>query len=214
MAPDDTELAERIRAGDEGAFEALFREYYTLLTGYAYSILRSGDSARDVVSDLFAHIWEQRASWNPHRHPHADHAGHASHPGHPSHPGIRSYLLAAVRNRALNIIRDDARRNNIISRYSSSDEFLYGEQGAAGKDSDIAAEMDRAEQIDKVNAAISAMRGVRREVMVMRWREQMSVPEIASALGISTNSVSSHLSQALKALRAELNEDNRGSGAS
>ncbi len=55
--------AERIRAGDEAAFEAMFRAHYDGLCRYVAAYLGSRDSAEDVVQGVFARIWEDRSHW-------------------------------------------------------------------------------------------------------------------------------------------------------
>src|SRR2546426_11153144 len=54
---------ERIRAGDEAAFEAMFRTHYDGLCRYVAGYLGSRDAAEDVVQGVFARIWDDRAHW-------------------------------------------------------------------------------------------------------------------------------------------------------
>src|SRR5881296_2884679 len=81
---------ERIRAGDEAAFEAMFRTYYDGLCRYVAAYLGSRDAAEDVVQGVFARIWEDRAHWVVSDVPH--------------------YLYAAVRRRAMSQFRRAAVR--------------------------------------------------------------------------------------------------------
>src|SRR5204862_7048542 len=53
----------RIRAGDEAAFEAMFRAYYDPLCRYVAAYLGSRDAAEDAVQEVFARIWGERAHW-------------------------------------------------------------------------------------------------------------------------------------------------------
>src|SRR5438309_12034626 len=78
-------LAARIRAGDESAFEAMFRAYYDPLCRHVAAYLGSRDAAEDVVQGVFARIWEDRDRWV------------VSDLGH--------YLYAAVRRRAISQVR-------------------------------------------------------------------------------------------------------------
>src|SRR3712207_9203783 len=67
------------------AFEALFREHYAALASFAMRYVRDRALAEELVQDLFADLWARGATWAP-------------------RPGSeRAYLLAAVRNRALNL---------------------------------------------------------------------------------------------------------------
>src|SRR5437867_2464035 len=53
----------RIRAGDESAFERLFRKYYDPLCRHVAGYLGNRDAAEDVVQGVFARIWDDRAHW-------------------------------------------------------------------------------------------------------------------------------------------------------
>lgn len=56
----DAELIARIRAGDERAFEELFRRYYRELSLYAARIDPSEGSAEEIVQDVFFKVWQRR----------------------------------------------------------------------------------------------------------------------------------------------------------
>src|SRR2546430_16418037 len=57
------ELPQRIREGDEAAFEAMFRTHYDGLCRYVAGYLGSRDAAEDVVQGVFARIWDERGHW-------------------------------------------------------------------------------------------------------------------------------------------------------
>ena len=68
------------------AFEKVFREWYPRLCAYAATIVRDGEEARDIVSQVFLRLWEKERNleWGP---------------------GVRPYLFQCVYNAALNFIR-------------------------------------------------------------------------------------------------------------
>jgi RNA polymerase sigma-70 factor (ECF subfamily) len=72
---EDRELLERIRGGDEGAFDDVFRAHYGPLVGLAEAMLRNRAAAEDVVQDVTVE------------------------------DSLRAYLFRATRNRALNHLR-------------------------------------------------------------------------------------------------------------
>jgi RNA polymerase sigma-70 factor (ECF subfamily) len=176
----DSERVERIRSGDTAAFEALFREQYDFLIRYAYGLVKSSDIAHDIVADVFANIWQAKHQWAP-------------------KGTLRAYFLACVRNRAFDLMRHDRRWAALWER-TAPDDIPIPSQFASEPD----LELDMVTRLRAAYAAIDAMRGRRKEVMVLRWREQLSIAEIAQALEISEASVHTHLSQALKVLREML----------
>src|SRR5437867_6584755 len=78
---DERAWADRIRAGDVDAFEALYRTYWQRLYAFAFRYVRSKEDAEEVVQDVFFRIWRGRADWVP--------AG-----------AVRNYVYCAVRNAA------------------------------------------------------------------------------------------------------------------
>lgn len=51
--------------GDRVAFEKIFRTYYKQLTGYAYTFVRCGEHAEDIVQTVFLRIWSNKETWDP-----------------------------------------------------------------------------------------------------------------------------------------------------
>jgi len=85
---------DRIRAGDEAAFEAMFRTYYDDLCRYVATYLGSRDLAEDAVQGVFARIWEDRTHWMV--------------------VDLQHYLYAAVRRRAMSQFRRAAVRRRAL----------------------------------------------------------------------------------------------------
>ncbi|MEZ5072039.1 MAG: RNA polymerase sigma-70 factor [Bacteroidales bacterium] len=72
---------------NERSFEALFRDHFPGLLGFARKILGSEDDARDVVHRVFVALWEKRREVD-------------------ATVSLKSYLYTSVHNRSLNVIRD------------------------------------------------------------------------------------------------------------
>jgi RNA polymerase sigma-70 factor (ECF subfamily) len=75
------------------------------------------------------------------------------------------------------------------------------------------ARMHRRELSDRVRQALSKLSEKNREVLMLRYLEQMSPGEIAAILGLSESAVSMRHARALQQLRAILGEDFGGNGA-
>jgi len=82
------DLPQRIREGDEAAFEAMFRTHYDGLCRYVAGYLGSRDAAEDVVQGVFARIWDDRVHWVV--------------------GDLQRYLYAAVRRRAAPLLALEA----------------------------------------------------------------------------------------------------------
>ncbi|MDQ2666560.1 MAG: sigma-70 family RNA polymerase sigma factor [Gemmatimonadota bacterium] len=86
-APDrDDALLQQLRAGDQAAFDAIFRQWYAGLVRAADAILHDRAVAEEIVQDVMLDLWRRRESLDPNGSP-------------------KAYLYQSTRNRALNHLR-------------------------------------------------------------------------------------------------------------
>lgn len=170
------DLVARIRAGDEGAFEAMFRAYYDPLCRYVAAYLGSRDAAEDAVQAVFVRVWEDRARWA------------VSDLGH--------YLYAAVRRRAISQVR------RIAVRRRAAPLLVLAEIGAGGTTPD--AEFEAGELWRRVERALDTLPPRTRAAFVLSRRDGLSYREVASRMDISPKTVGVHIGRALAALRETL----------
>ncbi|MBN9081458.1 MAG: RNA polymerase subunit sigma-70 [Rhizobiales bacterium 62-17] len=108
-----------------------------------------------------------------------------------------AYLTCTVRNLALNHLRDQARHAEVVV----ADIELHGMADASPSPETTA--IYRCE-LRRVLAAVAALPPRRREAFVLNKFEGMSYDEIAARLGISRNTVISHIVIALADLDRQL----------
>lgn len=177
-SPDFNAYVARIRAGDDHAFELVYRALAEELINFAASLVGEMAVARDVVGDVFIDVWTRRASWAP-------------------QGGVHAYLFLAVRHRAMNALRD-RRRHDLTHRVIGlTDES----PGMAAPAMPVDRALDRAEQIGMVLQTLARLPEARRMAMTLRWRHELSIAEIAEAMGISQDAVKQHLSRGLRTLK-------------
>jgi RNA polymerase sigma-70 factor (ECF subfamily) len=171
-------LLDRIRRGDQAAFDTLFRAYYPLLVGFADAILRDRASAEDVVQEVMLELWRRREALA-------------------IDGSVRSYLFRATRNRALNTVRHD----RIVRE---AEPFVRGPEAAPATQHQevVAAETDAA-----LVRAIAALPEPVRQVLELSRTNGLTYAEIAGVLGIAIKTVEARMGKALKALRAALDDD-------
>lgn len=172
---------------DKNDIEKLFKAHYPQMLRVASALLHDGDMARDVVHDVFANLLSPKVRGEqPAQTPSlAQVAGtEAITPG---------YLLATVRNRCLNIIRDMDTRRRITSLYFSEVEEYDTEDWPDD------ATMARIYGIIK-----SELTPQTRRVMEMRFTNGLTFAKVAATLGISENAVYKHVRQALVIIRKNL----------
>src|SRR5262245_35218046 len=150
------DLVTRVRAGDERAFETVFRTHYPSLCDFAVRYVREEALAEELVQDLFADLWARRAQWD-------------------LHASLRGYLFSAVRNRALNLRRRQAMEHDWEREEVANDSPAFQRSPERADD-----RLEREELRARVNAAVESLPERCRLVMHLRWREQMPHAEIAS----------------------------------
>ena len=172
---DERELLERIRRGDEDAFDAVFRTNYPLLVGMAEGMLRSRAVAEEVVQDVMLELWRRRESL-------------------PVEESLRAYLFRATRNRALNHLRH--------SRVERRGEPLVA--GATADPPKAPAALVEEEIDAALRAAVADLPDRCREVFELSRVHGLRYAEIAGTLGISVKTVEAQMGKALRMLRERL----------
>lgn len=172
---DERALLERIRRGDEAAFETVFRAHYPPLVGLAEGMLRSRAVAEEVVQDVMLELWRRREAL-------------------PVEESLRGYLFRATRNRALNHLR-----HSRVER--RGEPHVAGE----GVDRPAAPAVLVEEEIDiALRAAVSDLPDRCREIFELSRVHGLRYAEIAGALGISVKTVEAQMGKALRILRERL----------
>jgi len=178
-------LVKGIRKGERAAFNELYRTYYLSLLSYAELFL-DADEAKDVVQDVFLNTWIHRENLD-------------------ETLSVRSYLLRAVYNSALNILK----KKGYSTEYISSFEYEISQMGSKLYDpdsNDIIHRIYNQELKSNIEAAIDSLPARCREVFTLSYLEDLPSKEISVRLGISLSTVENHIYSALKQLREKLRQ--------
>ncbi len=176
-ASDDT-LAERIRSGDESAFESLIAKHYSSLLHYVIGRVNSADDAEDILQEIFVRLWRRREEIQ-------------------LHSEFRAYLFTAARNQLLNHQRSERRKQFVQHTIAQTSMFEIPEDI-------ISSEVDQTALVQSLQIAIAALPDRAREVWELHRNHNLTYPEIAATLGLSINTVKSHMARAMAGIRAAL----------
>ena len=171
----ERDLQERIRAGDEGAFDSVFRAHYPHLVRMAESVVRERALAEEIAQEVMLELWRRRESLTVEQ-------------------SFRAYLIRSTRNRALNHIR----HQRIVEREAASAAVDHPSSPSAEEEI-LGVELERA-----VRDAIDGLPDNCREVFRLSREHGLRYVEIASALVISVKTVEKRMGQALAELRERL----------
>ncbi len=168
---------EKIRRGDEQAFEKLFRAYYPSMCTYAFHFLNNRKEAEEITQEIFLKLWEKRTSLH-------------------IRTSIKNYLFRAVKNHCLNQIQ----HRRVKKQYIRT---LQDHPQRNPNPSDFLLEPWLAEEIEN---AIHAMPEKRKEIFRLSREEGQTYKEIADKLHLSVKTVEAQMGLALKNLREKLKE--------
>jgi len=176
----ETELVERARRGDEGAYEELVRTHQGIAFRTAYLVTGSAAEAEDAAQEGFVKAFRALGRF---------------HPGAP----FRPWLLRIVANEARNRRRSAGRRAALALRAAEE-----GSSGGAAPSPEGA--LLAGEEREQLLAAVNELREEERLVIACRFFLELSEEETAAALGVRRGTVKSRTSRALARLRASIGE--------
>lgn len=163
----------RLKEGNEQAFGKIYDRYFAPLYLHAYNRLRDREEAKDMVHDLFAHLWAKRESLH-------------------IESGLSSYLYTAVRNRVIDFVS----HQKVSSAYIQS---FAGYLGTENNQTDHA--VREKELLSLIEREIAKLPPRVQMVFELSRKENLSYKEIAERLDISEQTVRGYVKHALKALR-------------
>ncbi len=166
----DIALFEKIKKGDIASFEVIFEKYYIELCRYCNSFIRDQETAKEIVSDVFANIWLKKLEIN-------------------LHSNLRSYLFRSVKNLSLTKLR----YNKI--ELESLDADLINTLRTDSRTDQVVHSRDFIERIEEI---INNMPEKRQLVFRLSRMEGLSYNEIAIAMSISPRTVQNHMVEAIK----------------
>ena len=183
LEPEVENLALAVHRGEPGAFEKLIERFETPLFSYAHGILQNSQDAQEVVQDAL--VRAHRALSRQY-----DESRSAS-------LALRPWLFRAVRNLSLN-----RRRSKSRALEQPLETFDDGRIGPFVKTA--GSEFERQEEIDLLRRAVALLPVEARELIVLRFIEEMSYAEIAKTIGSTEAALRGKVFRALKLLRDAL----------
>ena len=170
-------LARRFAAGDMAAFREVVELHAPRLTSLVRRLLAWPDDVDDVVQDVFVAALKKRHSFR-------------------GDSQLSTWLAGIAVNQCRRHRRSLVRRVELLTRLWSCAQRT---ESRARKDWLL-----QDEQQQRVRQAVAALRDRDREVIVLRYLEEMRPPEIAHALSLSVNVVNVRLSRAREKLQSLL----------
>ena len=169
---DDRNCVIRLRQDDEKAFNILFERYGHKLYRFAFNFLRSKEEAEEMVQEVFTRVWEKRHSLD-------------------EQSAFSGFVFSITYRLALNQIRH--------RKYAMRLQVELGDKPEARNETEDAIILADLQNFSR--SAIDRMPHKRRLIFEMVRDQHMSYKEVAGHLQISTKTVESQMTEALKFLR-------------
>lgn len=192
LPPSDADLVARMRGGDDGAYEELFRRHAEAVRRYARTCCRDGHTADDLTAEVFARTLQAvRGGAGPDQ-------------------SVRAYLLTTVRRVAAAWAKT-ARREHLVEDFA-----VFAEQAAAGAEGggslgglsgddtlELGADVRAMHEAER-SLAMQAFRSLPERWQAVLWHttvEEASPSAIAPLFGLSANATAVLASRAREGLK-------------
>lgn len=172
----DEQLFNLIENGDKMAFTEAYNKYHRLLYSVSYRYLMDKEKAEEAVQYVFVRLWEYRSDLN-------------------IGISLKNYLFTMTKNYVLNVIRNE--NSAIEKQYELA-------QRTSEYEEDFVEKFENRERMDIFYKALDKLPEQKREICLLKVREELSNKEIAERMNLSVNTIKTHYSEALKLLRIHL----------
>ncbi|MQY35610.1 hypothetical protein SRB17_35890 [Streptomyces sp. RB17] len=182
---DDGELIQRMRGGDDSAYEELYRRHADSVRRYARSCCRDGHTADDLTAEVFARMLQAvRGGSGP------EHA-------------VRAYLLTSVRRVAAHWTKS-ARREQLVDDFAVFAQQVSRASEASDDDTlDLGADVRALHEAEQ-SMAMQAFRSLPERWQAVLWHtevEDESPSEVAVLFGLDANGTRVLASRAREGLK-------------
>jgi RNA polymerase sigma-70 factor, ECF subfamily len=169
----------RAREGDQAAFESLYRARVGPISRYAAALVRDSDRAEDITAQTFLLAWRDLPKLRE--------------------PGrFDAWLFRIAHNQAMSEI---SRRRPATTLDEAPELADTGRFGMPER------ELEAAAEIERVRDAVMRLPETQRQVLVLRYFQELPSSEIARQLGKNEQSVWSLTYRALQNLKRALADD-------
>ncbi|HSM92410.1 MAG TPA: sigma-70 family RNA polymerase sigma factor [Anaeromyxobacteraceae bacterium] len=187
MEADDLSLVRQARAGDDKAFQALVVRYQRKVYAVALGIVRDTDTAWDVAQEAFVRAHGHLAELE-------------------GEEAFAKWLFRITSHLSIDSVRRERRSLKDSMEDVAESELNAGGEGILSTPLglDPADNALRRELAGRMEAALSRLPAIHREILVLRELEGLSYEELADRLGIQKGTVMSRLFHARKKMQVLL----------
>jgi RNA polymerase sigma-70 factor (family 1) len=177
----EREIIEGLKGNDQLVFDRVFDEYFPQMQLFAMKLTGEQEEARDIVIKAFYSLWGLRTNFD-------------------TITNIRAFLYITIRNNCLNYFRYQERQEAGRKAYESRLSGIEDDKSA-----DL--QMMQTELMQLIYQKVEELPKKCKEIFKLTYFEGLHAGEIAKKLNISTSTVTTQRSIAIKYLRAVLSAE-------
>ena len=173
----DTLLSERLRSGEQSAFQEIYHRYWYRLYQVARRKVRSEEDAEEIVQDIFVDLWERREQLLIQE--------------------LNKFLFKAVKYQILSYLKAQLVRQ----AYQASKQRFHQDTDTQTEEQLALKDLNEA-----LLAGIEQLPAKTQEIFRLNRLEGRSAKEIADILLIPERTIEYHITQALRIMRSHLKD--------
>ncbi|RZK76957.1 MAG: sigma-70 family RNA polymerase sigma factor [Pedobacter sp.] len=174
MEDEDQILLNELKSGRKAAYELVFKKYYKALAMKAFLMLDDEMEAEDLVQNLFVSMWEKSKFDSV-------------------NSSLKAYLFRATHNQCLMALRSRKVANKRMEAYTGIDD-------ADNQQS----ELELANNENHINEVFQQLPPQRQKAFKLVYLDDKKYKDAAEEMGVSVNSLKTHLKLAVKMLQQKL----------
>ena len=175
--PEDRVLWQDFLAGEVRAFEKLMSDNFRLLFRYGSKFSKDRELVKDSIQDLFLVLWEKRDNLNP-------------------DAAVKPYLMASLRR----LMHRQVSSRTWVGGEALQEEDDYFEIEFSVEDDYIRNEATHS-RTHHLQQLINALPRRQKEVVYLKFFQELSREQIAEVMGVSPQTVSNLLQIAIRHLK-------------
>lgn len=173
----NSELLRLLKEGNMVAFDTIYGQFSHKLFSFVFKILKNEAEADDIVQEVFVKIWESREKLGDYK-------------------LLNSYIFTIAYNNSIDLIRKRINNNKYLEHLKNSSVIQITPATIS--------EIEFNELNTQVEKLIAKLPERQKQVYLLHRETGLTYPEIAEQLGISKNTVETHMVKALKYLRQNI----------
>lgn len=171
----DRILVDRLKQSDRKSFEQIYEKYAVQLYSVCYRRIQDIEISNDIIHDILLSLWENRNRKDINN--------------------LRAYLFQALRYKIIDTFQQRSKTHKLYESY-----LVNLQKDYIGTDHALRTKLFQ----ELIKAEIDRLPRKMKEVFLLSREQNLTYEQIAQKLGISEQTVRSHMKHALRRLRVKL----------